>query len=151
MINVGCGSCGARSALSPSPAAPTTTGAPCSNLQNLTDTTRAAVTFCRQHPRAVGISPAPRVKQSFPRRRRRHIGRVRKTRPSGEAAISPEAAGTQRTDRRRETRAAAGRAARVTATRRAAGSRPKESRAAARGDAQGPRRRFTRGANQTSR
>lgn len=39
MINVGCGSCGARSALSPSPAAPTTTGAPRSNLQNLTDTT----------------------------------------------------------------------------------------------------------------
>jgi hypothetical protein len=39
MINVGCGSCGARSGLSPSPAAPTTTGAPSTNLQTLTDTT----------------------------------------------------------------------------------------------------------------
>ena len=62
------------------------------------------------------------------------------------AAMAPEAAGTQRAHRRRETRAGAARTARVTAARHAAASRPEESRRAARGgqaSAEGPR---TRGA-----
>ena len=47
------------------------------------------------------------------------------------AAMAPEAAGTQRVHRRRETRAGAARTARVTAARGAAGSRSRESRSAA--------------------
>jgi hypothetical protein len=47
------------------------------------------------------------------------------------AAMAPEAAGTQRAHRRRETRAGAARTARVTAARGAAGSRSRESRSAA--------------------
>jgi hypothetical protein len=74
-----------------------------------------------------------------------------KIRPSGEAAIAPEAVGTRRADRRRETlaRSAAEGTARVTVARRAAGSRPEELRAVARGDAQGPNCREPDGLRRT--
>jgi hypothetical protein len=70
----------------------------------------------------------------------RVVGGGHSSRPSGEAAIAPEAAGPQRAHRRRETLvlSAAKDTARDPAAGRAAGSRPEELRAAASGGEQGP-------------
>jgi len=70
----------------------------------------------------------------------RVVGGGYSIRPSGEAAIAPEAAGPQRAHRRRETLtlSEAKGTARDPAARRAAGSRPQELRAAASGGEQGP-------------